>query len=56
MQVVGLDWDYGHEVFLAKVKKDNKTGMVPLCDLEVVEKANDNYWSVREYAVWFANR
>ena len=31
-------------------------GCVPLCDLEVTPKTDPNFWPVREYVVWFANR
>lgn len=30
--------------------------MIPLFDLEVVSKTDPNYWPVREYVVWDANR
>ena len=46
------DW-YG---FIAQVKEGRRKGYVPLCDIEVTSKDNTNYWPVREYVVWFANR
>ena len=50
----------GHEddlrgVFV-KVKEGRKTGHMPLCDIEVTSRYNPNYWPVKEYVVWFANR
>ena len=47
------DEDYG---IIVKVKEGRKTGYVPLCDLEVTSRENRNFWFVREYVVWFANR
>lgn len=42
---------------IVKVSEGRRRGHVPLCDVEVANKKNDsNYWPVREYAVWFANR
>jgi hypothetical protein len=40
---------------IVKAKEGNKSGYVPLCDLEVTSKDDVNYWPVREYVVWFAN-
>ncbi len=47
------DEDYG---ILAKVKDGQKTGYVPLSDLEVTSRNNKNFWPIREYVVWFANK
>ena len=33
-----------------------RVGSVPLCDVEVTPKNDPNFWFVREYVVWFANR
>ncbi len=41
---------------IVKVKEGRKIGHVPLCDVEVTLKYNPNYWPVKEYVVWFANR
>jgi len=46
-------WTQG---MIVKVKEKNRTGFVPLCDVEVRPKTDKNYWPVREYVVWFANR
>ena len=57
MDVVGLclekDGRYG---ILVEVQQGKKKGHVPLADLEVVSKQDSNYWPVREYVVWSANR
>ena len=42
--------------FIVQAKEGRRKGHVPLCDVEVVPKENKNYWPVREYVVWFANR
>ena len=41
---------------IVKVRKGRRTGHVPPADLEVTSEADRNYWPVREYVVWFANR
>ena len=53
LDIIEEDDLYG---IIVKVRDGRKTGYVPLCDLEVSSKEDDNYWPVREYAVWFANR
>ncbi len=42
--------------FIVQTKEGRRTGYAPLCDVEVVSKEDKNYWPVREYVVWFANR
>ena len=41
---------------ILNVREGKKKGCVPLCEVEVTSKDNDNFWPVREYVVWFANR
>lgn len=41
---------------IVRAKEGRQIGHVPLCDLEVASKEDENYWPVREYVVWFANR
>ena len=56
MQVLGVaenDLDRG---ILLEVTEKGQTGCVPLADVEVVPKIDKNFWPVREYVVWFANR
>ena len=50
------DDDDFHEAVTAHVKQGNQKGWVPLADLEVASKSDPNYWAVREYVVWSANR
>jgi len=56
MKVVGIEGEDDLHGIIVKAKEGKKTGFVPLCDLEVTSKDDVNYWPVREYAVWFANR
>jgi hypothetical protein len=56
MEVVGIDEDDVDDGITAEVKENGKTGYVPLGDLQVKPKTNENFWPVREYVVWFANR
>ncbi|OGW17392.1 MAG: hypothetical protein A3G93_03930 [Nitrospinae bacterium RIFCSPLOWO2_12_FULL_45_22] len=53
VEIAGEDSHYG---VIIKVSEEKKVGYVPLCDVEVTPKSDPNYWSVREYVVWFANR
>ena len=41
---------------MVKVREKGRVGCVPLADLEVTAKTDGNFWPVREYVVWFANR
>ena len=41
---------------IIKVRENRRIGSVPLCDVEVTPKNDQNFWPVREYVVWFANR
>lgn len=56
MEVTGLldeDPDYG---VLVSVREGAAESDVPLADLEVHSEEDTNYWPVREYVLWFANR
>ena len=55
MQAIGLEKEFDRSGILIKVEEGRKIGYVPLCDVEVTSKKNNNYWPVREYVVWFAN-
>jgi len=56
MTVLEFGYDDFHEAVMAHVKQGKGKGWVPLADLEVTPKSDPNYWAVREYVVWFANR
>ena len=49
------DEDDDHGI-IVKVREGRKTGYLPLADLEVTSREDSNFWLVREYVVWFANR
>ena len=57
MKVIGVEPEeddlYG---VIDQVKEGRRKGYVPLCDLEVTVRDDRNFWPVREYVVWFANR
>ena len=56
MQVVGFAEEDVDRGIIVEVREENRIGQVPLCDLEVTPKTDPNFWPVREYVVWFANR
>jgi hypothetical protein len=56
MTVVEFGYNEFHEAMMARVKQGKNEGWVPLADLKVTPKSDPNYWPVREYEVWFANR
>ena len=41
---------------IVQVKKSRWKGYIPLCDLSATSREDKNFWPLREYAVWFANR
>lgn len=57
MVAVGLEVEadpkYG---LLLQVTEGRHKGYVPLADVEVTSGEDANFWPVREYVVWFANR
>jgi len=56
MQVVGFAEEDVDRGIIVLAREKNLTGQVPLCDVEVTPKTDPNFWPVREYVVWFANR
>jgi hypothetical protein len=56
MKVVGIEDEEDLHGIIVKCREGHRVGYVPLCDIEVTPKEDPNYWPVREYAVWFANR
>ena len=51
--IVGEDEEMG---IIVEVVAGKSKGHVPLSEVEVTDKNNKNYWPIREYAVWMANR
>ena len=56
LTVLDFGYDDFHEAVLAQVRQGRREGWVPLADLKVTPKTDPNYWAVREYVMWFANR
>ncbi len=57
MEVIGIESEEDDlRGVIVHMKEVKKKGYVPLCDLEVTSGEDRNFWPVREYAVWFANR
>ena len=56
MEAIGLSEEEVDQGVMVKVKEKGQAGDVPLCDVEVTPKTNSNFWPIREYVVWFANR
>ena len=56
MKVLSVEDDNDKYGVIVKVRERGKKGCIPLCDVEVTSKVNPNFWPVREYVVWFANR
>ena len=56
MKVIGIEQEDDLYGIILKVKEGRRVGYVPLCDVEVIDKDDPNFWPVREYVVWFANR
>ncbi len=55
MEAMDIETEDEHYGIVLRVKEVEKIGHVPLCDVEVTSRGNENFWPVREYAVWFAN-
>ena len=56
MKVLELSMEDDLCGIIVKVCEGRRIGTVPLCDVEVTLKNDRNFWPVREYVVWFANR
>ena len=56
MEALELDEEDVNQGIMIKVRENGKIGYVPLCDVEVTPKTDKNFWPVREYVIWFANR
>ncbi len=56
MEAVGIEAEDERYGIILKVREGRRVGYVPLCDVQVTSSEDGNYWPVREYVVWFANR
>ena len=41
---------------LVDIEYKRKRYIFPLADLEAIEKTSDNYFPIKDYVIWFANR
>lgn len=56
MKIVSIEDEDDIYGIIVKAREGRRIGYVPLCEVEVTEKEDFNFWPVREYVVWFANR
>ena len=56
MKVLTIEDEDADYSILVKVREGRQSEVVPLCDVEVTSRQDQNFWPVREYVVWFANR
>ena len=56
MDVLELDESDVDRRVMVRVRENGQVGCVPLDDVEVTPKTDANFWPVREFVVWFANR
>lgn len=56
MKVIGIEMEDDLYGIILNVREGRKVGYVPLCDVQVLDKEDPNYWPIREYVVWFANQ
>ncbi len=56
MEALGIEDEDDLYGVIIKVRERKRVAHVPLCDVEVKPKIDKNFWFVREYVVWFANR
>lgn len=56
MEAMGIETEDDLYGIIVKVKEGRNVGHVPLCNVKVTSEEDGNYWPVREYVVWFANR
>jgi hypothetical protein len=59
VQILGIpegDFEPDFDGVIVRVQGAKRKGYVPLQDFEVRPKRDPNYWPVREFVVWYANR
>ena len=56
MKILNLEIEDDLYGVIVKARESRRVGHVPLCDVEVKPKTDKNFWPVREYMMWFANR
>ncbi|MFT5189915.1 MAG: hypothetical protein ACI9DF_003760 [Verrucomicrobiales bacterium] len=55
MKAIDIEMEDDNHGIILKVREGRRVGHVPLCDVQVTTRENENFWPVREYVVWFAN-
>jgi len=56
LRIADEDSDVEFGGLIGEVKAKGRKGSLPLQDIEVYPKSDPNYWPVREFVVWYANR
>ena len=56
MKAIQIEMEDGTYGIILKVRESRKIGYVPLCDVGVTSIDDKNFWPVKEYVVWFANK
>ena len=56
MDVLSIDSVHPLHGIIVKVQEESRKGLVPLWQLEATNKDTVNYWALREYVVWDANK
>jgi len=55
-EIIGLAEEIDRYGIRGAAREKGKSGSVPLSDVEVTPKTDPNFWPIREYVVWMANR
>ena len=55
-EIIGLEEEIDRYGIGGAAREKGKSGSVPLWDVEVTPKSDPNFWPIREYVVWMANR
>ena len=55
-EIIGLEEEIDRYGIRGVAREKGQTGSVPLWDVEVTPTSAPNFWPIREYVVWMANR
>jgi hypothetical protein len=57
MKVIGIEPEEDDLCgVIVQIREGRRKAYVPLYDLEVTSRDDRNFWPVREYVIWLANR
>lgn len=56
MEALGIEEEDDLRGIIIKVREGKQVGYIPMCDVEIKPTTDKNFWPVREYVVWFANK